>query len=251
MSPKIISSLFLALIFGLPLGQAAWEVWKGESVQVLEIVGPVNETRLRAFEDDLRQASFMHQEVTPWYQLLLFSAFGRGNEKSIPGNDGELYFGENLDYVTQPAFGRSGEAAIRSTIEDFARQLDAQGIDLVLVPAPAKAAVKPYHLSLWSLPQDNAERADTRNLLSTLKGVHVWDKWDAGPSGTGVGFMPRDTHWTPAAMRDAAKRVAELGRTVLERRGVSLERRKEWVAEPYTHFGEGDLAELLRLPESV
>ena len=57
MSRRPLTCLFLTLICGVPLGQAGLELARGERVQALEVIGPVREARLRAFEKDLRQAS--------------------------------------------------------------------------------------------------------------------------------------------------------------------------------------------------
>ena len=60
MSSKLTTGLFLALICGVPVVQAGLELARGEDVQALEVFGPIEQSRLRVFEDDLRAASFLH-----------------------------------------------------------------------------------------------------------------------------------------------------------------------------------------------
>jgi len=250
-SPKLINTLFLALIFGLPLGQAGWELARGESVQALEVFGPIEEARLRSFEQDLREASFPHQEVTPWYQWLVLRTFGRGNEKTVVGDDEWLFFAENLDYITRPAFGLAGEQAIRETIEDFAAQLEARGVALVVVPAPAKVAVQPENLSRWTRSLADAESPEARALFDSIRDVPIWPTVWARPEGPGLEYLPRDTHWTPECMQASAKGVAARVRQALADRGTSLEREARWRTEEVDFEGRGDLTEMLRLPEGV
>jgi len=249
--PRIINALFLLLVFGLPLGQVGFELSRGEPVQALDVFGPVEASRLRAFEKDLRETSFVHREVTPWYQWALLETFGRGNEKSIVGTGDWLFFGENLDYVTRPVFEPAGEEAIRDAIEDFARQLEERGVALVIVPAPAKVAIEPQHLSCWTRDLEGAEHAAVRELLASLEGVTLWPEvWDP-PRSPKLEFLPRDTHWTPASMQETAKGVAERVREVVAARGSRLERDARWKTEAALVSGRGDLTDLLRLPEGV
>lgn len=251
MPPRIINALFLLLVFGLPLGQVGFELSRGEPVQALDVFGPIEASRLRAFEQGLRESSFVHREVTPWYRWLLLETFGRGNEKSIVGADDWLFLGENLDYVTRPLFEPSGERAIRDAIEDFARQLEERGVALVIVPAAAKVAIEPRHLSCWTRDLDGAEHAAVRGFLASLEGVALWPEvWDP-PASPKLDFLPRDTHWTPACMQESAKGVAERVREVLAARGSRLEREAHWKTEAEPVSGRGDLTDLLRLPEGV
>jgi hypothetical protein len=245
--PKLINTLFLALICGLPLGQAAMELARGESVQALEVFGPVEETRLRTFEKNLREASFAYRKVTPWYQLLLLEVFGRGNEKTIVGNDGWLFFTENLDFITRPAFGQAGEEAIRNTIEDFGRQLEERGVALVVVPAPAKVAIQPENLSRWTHSLSGAQSARVRELFESITTATVWDS----PKDQELEYLPRDTHWTPGCMHRAAHDIASLARKVLNDRGLRLERQAKWTTKEVTIPVSGDLTDMLRLPDGL
>lgn len=250
MSPRTLSLAFLGLIAVPPVAQALWELSRGESIQVGEVVGPLEEDRLRAFEEDLRQASFVHRHAVPWYRWALLAALGRGNPSVTPGREGHLYFGEDLDQVTRPAFGAVGEAAVRATVLDLARQLDARDIALVLLPVPSKAAVQPEHLAARTSGLRSAEQGAVLRLLAELAEEPGLEVWDPGPrdGGRRLEYLPRDTHWTPATMEAVAAEVAELGRRALARRGRSLSAERTWRREPVEVECVGDLPGLLGLP---
>ena len=116
MPRRPLTLFFLAVCAGVPLAQAALELARGERVQALEVFGSIEVQRLRRFEDDLREASFLHRHVTPHYNRGLFAALGRGNEKAVPMGDGRLQYGEDLDALTRErhwARSRNGGPAPR------------------------------------------------------------------------------------------------------------------------------------------
>jgi hypothetical protein len=247
MSSKLTTGLFLALICGVPVVQAGLELARGEDVQALEVFGPIEQSRLRVFEDDLRAASFLHQDVAPWFQALELFGFAHGNERATVGDDGWLFFDENLDYVTGSALDADRQAAIRDTIDDFGRQLSERGVELVLVPLRAKVAAQPRHFAASTRELDSAENPAARGLLESITGATVWDPF-ADPAPT---FMPRDTHWDPATMARTARSVAELVEARLAARDDALAVRRSWTTEPASAAVVGDLATMLRLPEGT
>ncbi|QDU83953.1 hypothetical protein Pla163_10540 [Planctomycetes bacterium Pla163] len=247
MSSKLTTGLFLALICGVPVVQAGLELARGEDVQALEVFGPIEESRLRAYEDDLRAASFLHRDVAPWFQALELFGFAHGNERATVGDDGWLFFDENLDYVTGAALDAERQAAIRDTIDDFGRQLAERGVELVLVPLRAKVAAQPQHFASSTRELVSAENPAARGLLDSITGATVWDPF-TGPAPT---FMPRDTHWDPATMARTARSVAKLVEVRLAAKGDALVARRTWTTEPASAAVVGDLATMLRLPEGL
>ena len=126
---------FFATICGLPLVQAGLELSRGEAVQALEVVGPIEASRLRAFEDDLHDASFVHRDLVPHYQRALFALFGRGNEKALVGRDGWLY------YATHRGSSRSAIGSSKRT---------ARNCGMAVRRAPFAANTSPVWSSNWA-----------------------------------------------------------------------------------------------------
>ena len=241
--------LFFATIFGLPLAQAGLELARGESVQALQVIGPIEAARLRAFEDDLHEASFVHRDLVPHYQHALFTLLQRGNEKVIVGRGGWLYYAQDVEHVTGPgvlAPGEAGPVAVE-TLTRFRDELAARDVELLLVPVPTKAAVHPEHLSRATGPADNP---DTARFLARLAdaGLEVLDV--AGALGEPPTYLPRDTHWTPRAMEAVAQAAAARARRL-----VDLPERADSFADRATTSlevaGTGDIVEMLNVPPGV
>ena len=255
MNPRAITVPFLLLLFGVPLGQAAWELARSERPAALEVFGPIEEARLRRFEDELRQSSFVHRQVTPWYQAFLTAALRRGNEKALIGRSDWLYYSEDLDYVHAPDFlaGRTWSPA--DAVADFRDQLADLGAELLVVPVPPKVTVEPSFLASWTADvawPDNPAAAAFHGELRA-RGVQVvelgplYRELRAAAPDSPL-YLARDTHWSPATMRAVAARVAREARAA----GVAPEPDPgRWEAVPRSATGPGDLVGMLRLPAGV
>jgi len=246
---KLVTSLFLLLLCGVPIAQAAWELARGGHVQALDIFGRVNAERLRTFEDDLRAASFLHRSVTPHYQLALSRLFRRGNEKVTFGRDGWLYYAEDLDLVTGPTIEVEGPGPL-DAIADFRDQLAERGVELLFVPVPAKTMVVPDRQSWITAGLDSVANPGTRAFFTALaqRGVRTVDLASILAelrSSDEEPYLARDTHWTPRAMELAAARTALAAQPIL---GLDLIEAVEWTATPVAVRGAGDIADMLRLP---
>ena len=116
-----VTVLFLLALVLVPIGQATWELRRGEDVHALEVFGPLDGERLRAFDEDLRERSFLQKVAVRWYQAYALRWMGRGNSKAFVGSDGWLYYRDDLDYVTRPgSFESDGRAAVEGiTISDL------------------------------------------------------------------------------------------------------------------------------------
>lgn len=149
---------------------------------------------------------------------------------TVPGRDGWLFFGPELHYVSSGRFWGEGAAAVsRATkpeyadplpaILDFRDQLKAQGVELLLVPVPAKAIVYPDFLcgavSVASNEVPPRLDASQQAFLKVLaeKGVEVLDltgfflanRFDPA----GALYCRQDTHWSGNACVLAARKIAE------------------------------------------
>ncbi len=222
---------------------------------------------MTAFEDALEDGSAVTARVLPPVQQFLTRRLGAGNEQVVVGRKGWLYFRQAVDHLTGPGFldpGRLTRAAAGGqtwrpaprpdpvpAIADFAAQLAARGIGLVVVVTPVKAAVHPEKLAPElgdAAPLENASFGAFVDRLGALE-VPVY------APGAGLAkalqarswpqFLRTDSHWTPAGMENAARGLAEFLRrhvALPERNAVRYGRREVWTE------GNGDLKALLRLP---
>ena len=114
---------------------------------------------IKNYEDRLGEESWLTRQVSPLAQLVLSRVFGTGNERVYLGREDWLFYRPEIEYLTGPGFLDARQLARRALSGDvwkapqqpdpvqaivrFHAQLAAQGIDLVIVPAPGKASVHP------------------------------------------------------------------------------------------------------------
>ena len=248
---RSITLAFFALVGGIPIGQAAWEIARHEPVQALEVFGPFEAARLRRFEDRLRSASFVYRILAPVYQLALTTTLGRGNERSVLGNGDWLYFEDDLELCRAPALEPERAEAYAAVVAGFRDQLAERGAELLLVPVPAKAMVDPRHLSLWTRKLVSVVPASVGRFLDALDehAVHTVDiaviYRGLRLSGARDLYLARDTHWSPATMEAVAANVALRASELL---GGSAGRPVLWETRDQRSSGSGDLVGMLRYP---
>jgi alginate O-acetyltransferase complex protein AlgJ len=148
---------------------------------------------------------------------------------SVAGRDDWLFLGAELRHLGAGRFwGDDAAKASRAenpqyadplpAIVDFKQQLDRLGIELLLVPVPAKAVVYPDMLSdritvAQGAPVPRVDAAD-REFHDVLRaaGVNVLDltpDFLAGRFGIeGPLFCRRDSHWSGSGCVVAARRIA-------------------------------------------
>lgn len=242
---------FFALIGGLPLGQAAWELARDEPVQALEVFGPLEASRLRRFEDRLRSASLVHRVLAPVYQLALTTLLRRGNERSVLGDDSWLYFEDDLELCSAPALEPGRAEAYAAVVAGFRDQLAERGVRLLFVPVPAKTMVDPRHLSAWTRDVGLLVPTSVRRFLDALDehAVHTVDLAtiyrELRASGAQDLYLARDTHWSPATMQAVAAAVAREAARLLD---APAGRPVEWETRAERSAGPGDLVGMLRYP---
>lgn len=159
-------------------------------------------------------------------------ASGAGDSMVIAGADGWLFLGNELRHLGVGRFwGEAAAAVSRATkaqdadplpaILDFKRQLDALGIELLLVPVPAKAIIFPDKVaSTVAKPVDGKAPARLDAIhqefytLLREKGVNVLDLTDDFLANRlaedGPVYCRQDTHWSGLACNLAAQRIAEV-----------------------------------------
>ena len=151
------------------------------------------------------------------------------NTPVVQGSDGWLFLPAELRHVSVGKFW--GEDAVKVSkatkpesadplpaILDFKAQLDAAGIELLLVPVPAKAFVYPEALTGGNPNGPAPARMDTfhQQFYAELRknGVTVIDLLPdllaQRNAAGGPVFCKTDTHWSGAGIRIAAEKITAL-----------------------------------------
>lgn len=191
---------------------------------------------LHAFEDALDREAPIGRLLRPHAQRVLSGWAGAGNERVYCGRDGWLFYRADVEHVTGPGFltpawhrARIDAAEEwtepprpdpREALRRFARQLEARGIVLVVVPTPVKPTIHPERLadrrSGWRGPVQNPSY---RRFVEELErdGVIVFDVAPALVErrlATGrAQYLATDTHWRPETVEFVAGALADYLRT--------------------------------------
>jgi len=162
-------------------------------------------------------------DLQPQISFLADSATAEGASVAV-GRDGWLFFVPELRFLsTGPFWGDAAQTASRAprpdardpipAILDVHRQLQEQGVKLLLVPVPAKASIYPGRLieGASSQPRTDQVLQDFYQLLRH-EGVDVLDLTDAfiehRDHEKGPLFCLQDTHWSGVGCVVAAREVA-------------------------------------------
>ena len=186
---------------------------------------------LADFETALEDDSRLGRLLRPPAQLVLSGALGAGNERVYVGRNGWVFYRPDVEYVTGPGFldpsalARRVSAASewtaapqpdpRPAIIRLARQLEARGVTLVVMPTPLKPMIHPGQLASGygasTAPLQNPSYAAFVEDL-TRAGILVFDAADALAGArreTGrPQYLATDTHWRPEAMARVADALA-------------------------------------------
>lgn len=264
----LLSLLFLAAIYAVPLAQAYLEKREDEESPLADLVRrPPTAENLRLLEKGIEDASYAKAWVQPRVQLLLTRLGRVGNKLAVVGHGGWLYYTPGVLHVAGPGFleptvlhGREKEAVDagqeplhadpRPAILSFQRALAQRGIRLVLLPMPDKAALEPAGLHGRGAQAQPANNVDYDRFLTELRGagVAVLDARRSAPERrTEPLYLAQDTHFAPQFMeriaRDLSKLVAELG--VLP----ELAQKPTWQVAAQPASRVGDLVDMLKLPD--
>ena len=270
---------FLLVIYGVPLTQLAIDINNQERFlfELPDVSGEhslqskvitANKQLLKGFdqlEGDLEEGSFLRELFLPPLQYVFSNYLKQGNEKVVHGDSGYLFYRPAVDYLIGPPFLDRMQIDRRlqshalweqpvqpdpvMSIRAFHEQLAARNIELVLLPVPVKAAIIPSSLSLHDVQKPLANRSwntfikqlqeagvlllDIRDILYTY---HV---------RTNDGYLKTDTHWSPAAMKSVANRLAQF----LITREPALRGDANYAIHRSEHGGPGDLGRMLLLPQ--
>lgn len=200
-SQALFIGVFLLIIFGVPVSQAAIEIWRGHTPQALDIFTTVpKQDALRSYEKDLERSSVYAEGFRPWMQYLTYVILRSPGEKAILGRDGWLFYRPDVQYLVE-----SNESDPLTAILTFQRQLASRGIRLMVIPMPGKPSIYPNKLTARP-----GFRSPTRDLIARLRaaGVETPDLFALFEAPPEPYYLIRDTHWSGSAARVAAATVA-------------------------------------------
>ena len=177
-----------------------------------------------------------------------------GDSATVVGRDGWLYFAPELKHLAAGEFWGEKAASVTPgaldplpAILEFHRQLKARGIELIVMPVPAKASIQSEGLPAPAQPADGASPAVSSFLkvladqgVSTLDLTGVFTNAVARPL-----YCKQDTHWNGEGIRRAAEALAV---TLRSRPYFPMVKREAPVFTPLTLDLQGDLWQALPEP---
>ncbi len=236
-----ISAAFLLMVFGVPVSQAIHDLADDMTPQALDVFdlppldddlgifgktvqtwqGIMDGERLRDFEDALEENSLFEDNGRQAFQFAAYLSTRALGEKATPGTGGWYFYTPGVKYLSEPYFRSPRSASFGKVdpveaIVDFAAQLRARGIDLLVVPVPGKASVYPDKLTTAVEPGDPVYTNTTllRQELAA-SGIETYDLHAdlvrarvADPDGERL-YMKSDTHWTGAGIQITARVLAD------------------------------------------
>jgi alginate O-acetyltransferase complex protein AlgJ len=181
----------------------------------------------------------------------------------IAGKDGWLFFVPELRYLSAGPFwgdnaakvsrGPAGKMDPLPAILDYKKQLEAQGVDLLVVPVPAKAAIYP-DMILDGVTADPAHRVDQAEgdfvKLLNDSGVHALDLTPAYlqyriDHPDRPLYSKTDTHWSGAGLDVAADLIAAEIKKESWYSGITPQ---AFTTSPLQVSAKGDIVDLLKTP---
>lgn len=197
-------------------------------------------------DDALHSSCYMENALTSNYQQILTEILRSGNEKAIIGNEtGWLFYTSDIEHLTHPIDPRSADCIL-----DMKRQLDARGIQLILVPTPLKPMICAHQL--------NGNFAEGKMLLHPeyiswvekleMEGVLVADLMSVlyELNQNVPAYLRMDTHWSPAGMKAAARTLAAI---VEEKSTITQNSAYSVIDTTISH--RGDIYSMLRLAKEI
>lgn len=264
----LLSALFIAAIFAVPLSQSYIEHMEEEESPLFDLFRRApTAANLRQVEKGVEDAAYAKAWVQPRVQLAL-TTFGRvGNKLAVVGREGWLYYTPGVLHVAGPGFlepavqqARAREALDADAedplsadplpaILELQRALAARGIHLVLLPMPDKAGLAAAQLGGGTGREGWVVNADYDRFLDASRhaGVSVLDARQSAPDDEAQPlYLIQDTHYTPVFMeriaRDLAKLVHDVG-------ALPSTQRTPLHAVPQRVERVGDLVDMLKLPD--
>ncbi len=214
--------------------------------------------RLKGFESSLEQHLEFAIPARRWAQCALLGTLHLGNEKTVLGRNGWLFYAPEIKALTSygPLRPEPTSVAKDPTVGDwqpplpaitaFAQQLQERGIALWIVPVPMKESIYPEQLNAAApSPAHHADEAAFYQEISASGNAEIvrleslfldLKKEDAT---AGPVYLKQDTHWSPRAMQATARLLAaRLGKGT-----------QAYTSQSVTRQSLGDLVEKLDLAD--
>lgn len=218
---------------------------------------PPRATEIKAREKALEDRSVVSQWLLPQVQAVLSGAFQLGNEQAITGRDGWLFYRPDVETVTGPPFLNPARMKERARIAgmqpdpvqaivEFRDQLAKRGIELIVMPVPAKPTIESGMVSAKAAGAGMLQNPSFEEFKARLKrgGVRMFDPTPLllERKKAGSQYLETDTHWRPETMEFVAQRLA----TFVSSNAPPGTGKYQVVEKEITSLG--DIASMLKLP---
>jgi len=203
----------------------------------------------RPYETRLEEENKIVQMSRPLIQNLFWLVFDEPGEKAFLGEDGNLFYKDDVSYLTMPSVI---EEPVNEIVA-FQQDLQKRGIELLVVIVPGKPSIYPELLnSSW---KNASEKPFSRSLTALdqlkSKGVHIVDLFSPFIEAKKEDgdhdylYLETDTHWTPRGAKLAAQLIANKVRSMPIASSLPTKFYKE---EPLLTERTGDVAVMTSLP---
>ncbi|MBN1307484.1 MAG: hypothetical protein JXA18_06180 [Chitinispirillaceae bacterium] len=186
-----------------------------------------NRRYLRAYEKEIETRSIAAMSIRPVVQLGRFALLGDLGIKAIRGRSGWLFYRPDVEYLYRPPVQDVRSRIVDgndtpllddpiATIIDFKKQLDARGIELMMVIVPGKGSIYPDLITNRikpGTPLSHSTAIITLLRQQEVTAVDLFGPFLAGRRSDSIAgdslYLARDTHWRSRGVRLAAQTVAE------------------------------------------
>ena len=246
---------FLLIIFAEGVVQSVVEIRDNERPFIVDLFTKIpNRTNLRNFEDELEERSVISDFCQPRVRYFQYVALGDAGDKALLGKDDWFFYRQGVQYLIEPWPARNDSNTdldyIVDAMVDFRDQLNARGIELLVVPMPGKSSIYPEMLAGRAEDRRNQVSEKTRRLMSQMQaaGIELVDLFALYYQESSRGdalYLKQDTHWSTHGMHLAAKQVAE---RILER-GWITQGSTDYELKPISFARYGDVLRMMNLPK--
>lgn len=211
--------VFLLMIAVEGVWQAGVEFRDGERPFFLELfLQPPTRANLRMFEAELEKRSVISQTLQPGMRFLQFVVMRETGDKALLGRDGWYFYRPGVRYLIEPWPPRNEPLPehfdVTAAVVNFRDQLKARHIELMVVPLPGKASVYPDRLTSRASVNTTPVYTHTQRVIDELRhaGIEVIDLFEVFHQARNERmdlYQRQDTHWSPAGLHLAAKKIAD------------------------------------------